>query len=686
MILQNATVELYMETEQKQIRLTKEHMSQTEHPFHVAIQEQETKLGRIATLQVAIARVETWDTTGLRTDWPVYLQLYFDALPQQMTAMYLYSEWWTRPAFVADTTEIPDKTQVLFCKGEDGYTCILPMVGKEWKATICKSQSKDAIGLALECGTSGKRTLDEVIYLSADGKTLREAIWRVFQLLHESFGIPLREEADYPETLEYLGWCSWDAFYKEINDQKLREKAKEFAEKDLPVRWMIFDDGWMKAEDDMLCDLEPDPEKFQNGFETLISDIKEQTAVSWFGVWHAFGGYWAGINPKSELAYQEQNQLYETKNGRVVPGMSETGNFYQDWYDQLRKEGIDFVKVDGQSSMPIYFRGDMPYVQASRRMHQSLDVALQDLGGTVIHCMGMAMENMVSRQVRGVSRNSDDFVPNRENGFAEHLIQNSYNALYHNMLYHLDWDMFWTKHPDAMKHGLIRAMSGGPIYFSDRIGESDAQMVSKLCYLDGQILRPKRSATVTEDCVFIDPTKVGLLKLQNAVELCDGKKAGLLACFNLTAQPQEAMISLRDIPELPEDRNYILYDYIHGEVSAFRKDTKIPVQLDAGDYGYFYILPKENSLTPLGLVEKFVGILAIEQQGRCIDEYVFRCHEHGRFGWLCDDEIVAVQVDGKDVTDRVYRNGQAYIIDVSSEDQEMMIRIITTGEEKGIEL
>ena len=69
--------------------------------------------------------------------------------------------------------------------------------------------------------------------------------------------------------------------------------------------------------------------------------------------------------------------------------------------------------------------------------------------------MGMSMEQILARPSSAVSRSSDDFFPDRESGFPEHLLQNAYNTLYQDMLYYCDWDMFWTDHKDSVKHSLF---------------------------------------------------------------------------------------------------------------------------------------------------------------------------------------------------------------------------------------
>ena len=77
----------------------------------------------------------------------------------------------------------------------------------------------------------------------------------------------------------YLGWCSWDACYKEVTEEKVRQKADELLDKRVPVKWMLIDDGWLSTKDEMLCDFMPDKEKFPNGFRKMIQDIKRKGKI-----------------------------------------------------------------------------------------------------------------------------------------------------------------------------------------------------------------------------------------------------------------------------------------------------------------------------------------------------------------------------------------------------------------------
>lgn len=78
--------------------------------------------------------------------------------------------------------------------------------------------------------------VEEPIYLITEAPGLYEAIHKAFTWLADYKGIRMREERRIPEMFRYLGWCSWDAFYKEVSEAGIRQKADEFAEKKIPMR------------------------------------------------------------------------------------------------------------------------------------------------------------------------------------------------------------------------------------------------------------------------------------------------------------------------------------------------------------------------------------------------------------------------------------------------------------------
>ncbi len=594
----------------------------------------------------------------LRSENPVRLYLPM-AQPQALTAMYMLNPWWTRPAFVSGFDEIPQKSRIVFARYADCFGCFFPMIGKHF-VTMIGTGRKSEMLLEMSAGTELTCGIDEPVLLYAEGTSVQEAVRKVFAYLEKRENLLPRTERKLPEMLRYLGWCSWDAFYRDVNEEGIRAKAKELAEKNIPVRWMLVDDGWQQVSERTMDACEPDPAKFPHGFRRMTEDIRSMTMVKWFGVWHTLFGYWDGITPGSSLWADGAENLIRAADGKILPDPAHAEGFFRKWYEQLRNDGINFTKVDGQSSLADLYKNTVPVPPAAKGVSAGLEKASDVFQNAVINCMGMAMENILARPSLAVSRNSDDFVPSRENGFAEHLLQNAYNSLYHNELYCCDWDMFWTRHPQASEHALIRAVSGGPVYFSDRVGETDEEIVKTLCYPDGELLIMSRSAMPSADCIFNDPLKSGVLKLQNA-GMYAGRSAGGIAVFNLTETTQSFGFDTADIPELDSACQYLVYDWFRKEIINPSEDGRFHSELPPGGYAWYVFLPADD-ITCIGLSEKYAGFTAVEDAftiGRRTD---FVLHACGSVGFSSAREIRSVSLNDKKVTELLEQTGSLYTL------------------------
>ncbi|CAN0571990.1 unnamed protein product, partial [Ectocarpus sp. 12 AP-2014] len=106
---------------------------------------------------------------------------------------------------------------------------------------------------------------------------------------------------------------------------------------------------------------------------------------------------------------------------------------------------------------------------------------------------------------RVVIRGSDDFYPREDLSHGPHLYSNSFNALLLSNLGVQDWDMFQTglggSNPSWF-HAAARAISGGPVYVSDRPGQHNADILRKLVLEDGSVLRASTNALPTLDCLM----------------------------------------------------------------------------------------------------------------------------------------------------------------------------------------
>ena len=603
------------------------------------------------SLHLNLLQEEHWIFDGLDLKAPVRVFVPLDPKPEKMTALYMFADWWTRPAFAERFEDIPPRTQVLLLKWKDKYACLVPMVGEHWKATV-NGGTETELCLELSAGVGGSMSMEEPLYILAEADSVGEAVHCAFTRLAREKGIPMRQERRLPEQFRSLGWCSWNAFYTDVDETGLRQKAEEFTQKSVPVRWMIIDDGWMSTQDTFLTDFTPDRKKFPKGFSQMVKDIRQSSAIQKFGVWHALGGYWSGIQKGSVLAEQEAEHLKECTNGLLVPSPEHGAAFYQHWYQLLRRQGIEFVKVDGQSTAARYFENTLPVSSAVRGMNEALESGASLMDNNILNCMGMAMENILARPASAVSRNSDDFFPNREGSFTEHLLENAYNAIYHDELYCCDWDMFWTSHPDGRKHSLLRAVSGGPVYFSDRVGETNPDVLKPLAYLDGSLPMMIRSAKPTEDCVFSDPRSGGVLKLHNAAPW-GSVMAGGIAVYNLTGEQQNFSFAPSDIPELEESRRYWIYDWFGKQAYSMDAEERFEGTIDAQGFGWYVILPERESLSCLGLTEKYVGFSAVESVSEVSGCTTVVLRETGTVSWLSHRKCRSVELNGEDISSKM---------------------------------
>lgn len=632
----------------------------------------ECQLGKI---QLKMKNASCRENYNLRTDKPLRVYLPMKEHPEKITAMYLFNEWWTRPAFIEKFQDIPTYTQVAFFKYKNKYSCIVPMVGKNFK-TYMIAGTENELCFEMTAWLGGQKSLDEPLYLIAESSSLEKAVHKAFAYLAKYKGIRMREERRIPEMLQYLGWCSWDAFYTDITEEKVYQKATELMDKKVPVRWMLIDDGWLSTKEELLYDFMPDKTKFPKGFQKMTKEIKDKGKIKWFGVWHALGGYWGGILPKSNLSFNEQPYLYKTVNEKLVPSPETGEKFYRDWYQKLFQEGIDFIKVDGQSAVPYYFENTLAISKAARGMNQALEGGASYMDGAIINCMGMAMENILARPTSAISRNSDDFVPNKENGFAEHLLQNAYNSIYHNELYCCDWDMFWTKHEDCVKHSLLRAISGGPVYFSDKIGNTEPNVLKPLTYLDGKLLMMNRSAKPTTDCLFTNPLKSGVLKLSNIANYGENNIGGGIAVYNLTNQSQKYTFSPIDIPDIDFSEKYWIYDYFNQKAKLCNRDEMLMSEMKKDQFAWYQVLTYNELGTFLGLIEKYVGFIAIESVCIIENKIIAIIHEQGPVGFLSTRTPIQVLCNGIDVSQKMSQQELLYTIDLEEKSSKTIVEII----------
>ena len=567
-----------------------------------------------------------------------------------LVAHYLHKDWWTRPAFGTSFASLPPRVQSLLWQAGNEYFYLLPVVD----AVRAEAQGiPSGLSLVLSPGASGFNSMTSLAFAVGRGPDPYALVQNTAAaaLQELSHSARPRWQKTYPPILEYLGWCSWDAFYKDVNQAGLKAKAQELQEKGVPVKWFMIDDGWLDVKDGKLWSFHADQEKFPGGLGETARELKEDYGIQWVGVWHTAAGYWNGVHPEGELPKTHRQYLYKTRRGSLLPHpeMERGFAFWYSWHRQLLEWGIDFVKVDGQSAVFNFFGGELPIAEVCRAIHAGLEASVgMNFGLNMINCMGMAADNLWTRPASALSRSSDDSVPSGQIPFREHALQNAYNSLYHAQFYWGDWDMFWSDHPEWKQSAVLRALSGGPIYISDPVGKTRPEVIRPLVLRDGRILRLDQPGLPAADCLFKNPhTDQIPLKIWGTIKGQMLGDAGVVGLFNLDEEGRTVtgIISPGDVPTLV-GREFIVFNHFGQKAQVLTRDEKLELTLAGGQVELFVLVPQDRPITPLGLVDKYLSPAAICRcaAGSQGAEVVLK--DGGLFGFAAEKEPREVLING----------------------------------------
>jgi raffinose synthase len=569
-----------------------------------------------------------------------------------LMANYQHNDWWTRPHFDPDLTKLPAQTISLLWQSDSAYYRLLPVSGPVFGTDLKGGGGPEGQGLSVvlssyQGGLQREEALAFVLGAGTDPYVLADRTTDV-ALKELDYPVLPRERKTYPDVLDYLGWCSWDAFYQKVDEQGVLAKAEEFNNLGLPVRWMMIDDGWSTITDGKLQALDANQEKFPQGLAHTVSMLKEQNGVKWVGVWHTIVGYWGGIHPESTLAKSLGNYLYQTADGSLIPYPDPAlgFGFWHAWHGYLQRQGIDFVKVDSQAAINNFLQYERSIGASASAAHQAIEASVAlHFNSTMINCMGMAAENIWHRPKSAVSRNSDDFMPKSQSGFREHALQNAYNSYYHGSFYWGDWDMFWTINHDDQQNAVLRAISGGPVYISDPLGQTNPLILMPLIYNDGKLIRCERTAVPTLDCLTKDPVRNAIpLKIWNYAG-----EAGIIAAFHIGEEGKvlESSLSSADIPAL-SDKRVVFYEHFSQECKVIEAGESLAFILEPEACKLFLLIEIKGRVTPLGLINKYASPHAIISQWSKEGSDTIRLREGGRFAFHMSGEPTKVLANGEE--------------------------------------
>ncbi|HUU23482.1 MAG TPA: Sip1-related alpha-galactosidase, partial [Phycisphaerae bacterium] len=350
---------------------------------------------------------------------------------------------------------------------------VLPVCGP---ATAAWFEGHDG-RLTLTAGTGGTEAVECDLPLlawarSRDAYEACRLVWRTAMDSPFVAGATRpRCEKSYPEPFRYLGWCSWEQFRKDINEQVLTDCIGRIEAGDAPVRYVLVDDGHfdlVAPDDNRLMSFVPDPGKFPHGWGPVIDAAGPK--VRWMGLWLNFNGYWKGIHPDNRLG--AVNDFLMPVSDQALEPRNDTASslaFYDAMVSAARRAGFAFVKVDHQAAGFEQYRGTANAAAAAARNAQSLEAACAHHMDGLINCMAHGPVCPFNTRCSAVTRCSEDYRMGDLARARRHLHNSYANIPWMGQTVWGDHDMFHSSDPVAGRMMAVsKALSGGPVYLSDR--------------------------------------------------------------------------------------------------------------------------------------------------------------------------------------------------------------------------
>lgn len=586
--------------------------------------------------------------------------------------------YWTAPVFFSDYRFLGPANQLVLWRQTEGtdYHLLVPLAGGgmvgevgvteiEWRPEFRVTAS------SYDPDFKPSRVPLFAYVAGADPYKLpREAYETAFAATGQ-YG-RLRWQKGYPEVFTRLGWCSWNAYGQGVTADKVLASVRSMREKQIPLGFVLVDDGWLSVKDQKLTGFDADPSKFPGGMAALARRLREEYKVPHVGVWHTFQGYWNGVADDSEAA--RGHSLFKGLEGKLLPDPREGRgeSFYEDWFRQLKGWGYDFVKVDGQGNNVKFTDGLMPLFDSGGGSHRNLQRAAGKFFGEpgrinligesapvgLINCMEMSLENAFNWHTSNVARNSDDYQPELKHNPKDHVFQNAYNAFWLSNFAYPDWDMFQSHDPAAEYHAVARAVSGGPVYFTDEAGKERPEILQRLALSDGRLLMPDEPAQVTRDLLLSDPSiEPAPLKIFATV-MGQGVAAAYVAAFNVnkTASTVSGALRVADIGGPSSNvQQFAVYQRSRARAVLLR-DNEAALPFTLGELGYdlFTLVPVERGTAVFGLLDKYMGAAAVVSVARREGDMVVRLREAGDFGAWLARAPARVEVDGRTLAPSSY--------------------------------
>lgn len=586
-------------------------------------------------------------------------------LPAFKRAVYYRGYWWpyggnrVQPNII-DKAEGEEGGIFLLLELKDGgYMAVLPLCGDLAYAWLAPHDEN----FYLKFGTHGHAEVkgDLPLLSSAHAASAYEAIHKAWKQASETKQIKgwmkLREQKEYPEMFQYLGWCSWESYHKKISADKMLREFEGLEASKAPVRYLLVDDGHFNT-----SSLKPKATTFPQGYKALTQKRNDK-GIKWIGMWYALLGDAWGVPAAQPDVIKEWMMTGPNQRSFPKPDPQSIEKFLNYMMEPSVRDGVDFVKVDFCGSLLPFYAGTADRVPLKGFPPTNANAIANPSQATAI--FARKYQQAVAKKFKGLMNcnwhtphfifNSGDSVVGRCSedyklgyDYAKKHLYHSYSSMpWLGQLAWGDHDMFHSS--DDLAGGMMalsKAISGGPVYLSDKSSQLVPERIMPMCYEDGLLPRPLAPAAPLAEDLFHGLAENRLYRVMAPLP----NKSVSVVLYNFSSGKTKQLsgtLSPQDYQEAsgliqPYEGNWpipqeglVIYDYAAQKAEKFSATHEVSIK-GFGDH-LLQVSPIKDGWSMIGRSDKYLSAATFEVLSQDKQELKIRLKEAGPFAVWCSD-------------------------------------------------
>jgi hypothetical protein len=517
------------------------------------------------------------------------------------------------PYLSSSLKTIPSSYFLLTHDQRYGYTSYLCLSHQNLHSTLLGNE------LHLHSGTARESQRTRSVCVCVRGDRLEAVLHRtVKEALFETgnVGKMVKDKLPLPDFLHFMGWKSGVAFGDLVSHSAILDAVESLLEKGVAMGYVLIDEGWQEVQENphstpqapSLFSFEADRERFPGGLLSLSHDLRHLN-IPHVGICHALMGHQGGVHP----ALATQYELPQDQKGRFYPG-NQVGNsfqFFYDYYEQLKSEGMSFVKVTHQSTLSSFCPPE-----ESQALYKTLQVAIQ--AAASIHFNSVQLnsdclnnEALLYWATSAIASSGPDSSAAGSASRPEKIIP--FHLRTSLLLRQTSYPDFggWSTHcSEAETFAIFHALSGTPHLLSDPpIVDHVVLLLRKAVLPSGRLMLCDSPLTLTNDSLFCDPEHDK--QPYKAYTFKSG--FGILAAFNFQDQTLNGQTSAKELLPLTESQEpftlcplFAVYSYRHGFLGIKSYNEPLPLRLKAHETEILTFAPFDQGVALIGCHSLFL--------------------------------------------------------------------------------